>query len=375
MNNTKKIRIILSGGGTGGHIFPAVAIANAIKALSPDAEFLFVGAKGRMEMEKVPQAGYKIKGLWISGLKREFSFSNLLFPLKIVVSLWKAFHIVKQFKPDMVIGTGGYASGPTLRAASLLKIPTAIQEQNSFPGITNKLLADKAQRIYTAYEGLEKYFPPSKVILSGNPIRQDAVDIAGKRGDGARYFGIDPHKTTLLVVGGSQGARSINNAVITFINRLADNNIQLIWQTGVSFEADAKKALEPFEKDGLKAFAFINRMDLAYSAADIIISRAGAIAIAELCVVGKPVILVPLPTAAEDHQRHNAEALVMKGAALLVADKQLKEKLATEVLSLASDTERCRSLGNAIALLARPHADKTIAEDILNQLNLDHDQN
>jgi len=355
----------MSGGGTGGHIFPAIAIANAIKAMSPDAEFLFVGARGRMEMEKVPQAGYEIKGLWISGLKRELNFSNLLFPLKIAVSMWKAYRIVKSFKPDIVIGTGGYASGPTLRAAGFLKIPTAIQEQNSFPGITNKLLADKALRIYVAYEGLEKYFPAGKLILSGNPIRQDAVDIAGKRGDGASYFGIDPHKTTVLVVGGSQGARSVNQAVKTFISTLAGNNLQLIWQTGVAFEAEAKRVVQPFEGQGLKALAFINRMDLAYAAADIIISRAGAIAIAELSVVGKPVILIPLPTAAEDHQRHNAEALVNKGAALMIADNQLKEKLSTEVIALSTNTDKCRALGNAIATLARPYADKTIAEDVL----------
>lgn len=365
MKKNKEIRFILSGGGTGGHIFPAVAIANAIKALRPEAQFLFVGAKGRMEMEKVPQAGYEIEGLWISGLKREITLANLSFPFKLLSSMWKARRIVKKFRPDMVIGTGGYASGPTLRAAGWLGIPTAVQEQNSFPGITNKLLAAKASRIYVAYDGLEKYFPAGKLVLSGNPVRHDAVAIAGKRGEGARHFGIDPHRTTVLVVGGSQGARSVNQAIKPIVGDLAGKGIQLIWQTGTAFEPEALEATKPFAANGMSVKAFISRMDLAYAAADIIVSRAGAIAIAELTIVGKPAILVPLPTAAEDHQRHNAEALVSKGAAIMVPDNRLKEQLLDEIMKLAGDQALCTSLSAAIATLALPNADKTIAEDIL----------
>lgn len=366
MKNQKPLHILLSGGGTGGHIFPAVAIADAIKVLRPDTEFLFVGARGRMEMEKVPQAGYRIEGLWISGLKREFSASNLLFPLKIMVSMWKALRIVSRFKPDVVIGTGGFASGPTLRVAGILGYATVVQEQNSFPGITNKLLAAKASRIYVAYDGLEKYLPARKIVVTGNPIRQEAVSVMGKRGDGARYFGLEPQRTTVLVIGGSQGARSVNQTVKTILKSLEQAGLQLIWQTGVAFEQEAKEALAPFADKGMMATPFISRMDFAYAAADIIISRAGAIAIAELSVIGKPVILVPLPTAAENHQWHNAEALVKKGAAILVADNRLKEDLARELIALANEKNRCLALGSAISTLGHAHADIAIAEDIVN---------
>lgn len=365
MNNQKTLHILLSGGGTGGHIFPAVAIADAIKALRPDTKFLFVGASGRMEMEKVPQAGYPIEGLWISGLKREISATNLLFPLKVMASMWKALRIVRRFKPDVVVGTGGFASGPTLRVAGTLGYTTVVQEQNSFPGITNKILAAKASRIYVAYDGLEKYFPARKIVVTGNPIRQEAVAIMGKRGEGARFFGLDPQRTTVLVVGGSQGARSINQAVKTILNQMVQAGLQLIWQTGVAFEKEAQDAIASIQGQGLVATAFISRMDYAYAAADMIISRAGAIAIAELSVVGKPVILIPLPTAAEDHQRHNAEALVKKGAAILVADNRLKEDLAVELMALAQDKNRASSLGNAISTLGHAHADMAIAEDII----------
>lgn len=366
MKRDQKLRIMLSGGGTGGHIFPAIAIANAIKKLRPDAQFMFVGAKGRMEMEKVPQAGYPIEGLWISGLKREFTLSNLSFPFKLLFSMMKALRLIRKFKPNMVVGTGGYASGPTLRAASWLGIPTAIQEQNSFPGITNKLLASKASRIYVAYDGLEKFFPETKIMLTGNPIRREAVAIAGKRAEGAAAFGIDPQTTTILVVGGSQGARSINRAIKKMMDTLAANNLQLIWQTGAAFENEAKSAAKVWPDAVVSIHPFINRMDLAYAAADIIVSRAGAIAIAELMVVGKPIILIPLPTAAEDHQRHNAEALVKKGAALMVADNRIHDDLPALLLDLSVNKTRAAKLGEALAKMAMPLADHSIATDIIN---------
>lgn len=369
MKKSTPLRIILSGGGTGGHIFPAVAIANALKLLRPDTEFLFIGALGRMEMEKVPQAGYPIEGLWISGLKRELTFANLSFPFKLLSSVIKARRIVKHFKPDIVIGTGGYASGPTLRAAASLGIPIAIQEQNSFPGITNKLLAPRAAKIYTAYQGLEKFFPADKILLTGNPIRNESVSIAGKRAEAASFFGLDPHVTTLLIVGGSQGARSINHAVRNNLARLTAGKMQLVWQTGAAFEPEALEAVKAQQDKAIRVLPFISRMDLAYAMADLIVSRAGAIAIAELMVVGKPVILVPLPTAAEDHQRHNAESLVNKGAALMIADHHLDKELVDTVTNLADNAALRLSLGESIAALALPSADKTIANDILNLLN------
>ena len=291
MQQSENIRVILSGGGTGGHIFPAVAIANAIKAAAPQAEIRFVGAKGRMEMEKVPAAGYPIEGLWISGLQRRLTADNLLFPFKVISSLYKARKIIKSFKPDVVIGTGGYASGPTLRAASGAGIPTLIQEQNSFPGITNKMLAAKADIICVAYQGMEKFFPASKIKLTGNPVRSDIEFSNISKSETLAQFGLQEGKTTLLVVGGSLGARTINQSIEAGINTLAEAGIQLIWQTGKNFAPQASKALAPYEGKGFITMPFIKEMDKAYAAADIVVSRAGAIAISELCITGKPSIL------------------------------------------------------------------------------------
>ncbi len=358
------LKVILSGGGTGGHIFPAVAIANQIKLEYPDADILFVGAEGRMEMEKVPAAGYKIVGLWISGLQRKLTLSNLSFPFKVISSILKARKILKQFKPDMVIGTGGYASGPMLRAASTKGIPTLIQEQNSYPGITNKILSKKVSRICVAYEGLEKYFPSHKIILTGNPVRQDILDIEKKRSEAISFFGLDSSKKTLLVIGGSLGARTINMAIGGGLNHLAQNNIQLIWQTGKAYFVTAQEQTKQYTINNIKAFDFITRMDLAYAAADCVVSRAGASSVSELSIVNKPCILVPSPNVAEDHQTKNAMALVTKKAALMVKDAEAKDQLVKQVISLFSDPQLQNELKENIARLALPDSARRIVEEI-----------
>ena len=294
----KQYKFILSGGGTGGHIYPAIAIANELKARFPDAEFLFVGAKDKMEMQKVPQAGYNIKGLWISGLQRRLTFDNALFPIKLLSSLLKSRTIIKQFKPDVVIGTGGFASGPLLQAATIAGIPTVIQEQNSFPGITNKLLSKKANKICVAYENLERFFPKEKMILTGNPVRQDLIDIESKREEAIQYFNLDSNKKTLLVLGGSLGARRVNQLIEKELANMLSQNVQVIWQCGKLYLEDYKK----YNSANVQVVAFIERMDLVYAAADIVISRAGASSVSELCIVGKPVIFIPSPNVAEDHQ-------------------------------------------------------------------------
>lgn len=356
------MKYIISGGGTGGHIFPAIAIANALKKQDPAAEFLFVGAEGRMEMEKVPAAGYKIEGLWISGLQRRLTVKNLLFPVKVVASMLKARKIVKQFRPDAAVGTGGYASGPLLRAASGMGIPSLIQEQNSFPGITNKLLASKVQRICVAYEGMEKYFPKSKIVLTGNPVRQDILNLEGKREEGMKFFGLEAGKKTLLVIGGSLGARTINESMAGCLDRLLAKNIQVIWQTGKSYEAAVKG------KAGVWAGAFITRMDLAYACADAVVSRAGAISLSELALVKKPCILVPSPNVAEDHQTKNAMALVNKKAALLVKDAEARTKLGDAILNLMEQPETGTALGKAIGELGLPNAADQIAGEVLKMI-------
>ncbi|NVO20072.1 MAG: undecaprenyldiphospho-muramoylpentapeptide beta-N-acetylglucosaminyltransferase [Bacteroidetes bacterium] len=362
------IRVILSGGGTGGHIFPAIAIANAIKARIPGSEFLFVGAKGRMEMEKVPAAGYAIQGLWISGFQRKLTLDNLSFPFKVVSSLVKARSIIKNFRPDLVIGTGGYASGPTLRAAASMGIPTLIQEQNSFPGITNKLLAKKVQRICVAYEGMEKFFPADKIKLTGNPIRQDILSFTGSKNEALKAFGLKEGPATLLVVGGSLGARTINQSILKGLEELSINKLQVLWQTGKSFAETAAEAVKPYTGKGIVTMPFISRMDQAYAAADIVISRSGAIAISELCAVGKPVILVPSPNVTEDHQTKNTLALTAKNAAIMVKDAEASQKLVEEVIKLAGDITLQEELKTNIMKLAHPDAAADIAEEALGLL-------
>lgn len=366
MSQPEKIKIILSGGGTGGHIFPAIAIANAIKAIKPEAEVLFIGAKGRMEMEKVPAAGYPITGLWISGLQRRLTLDNLSFPFKVISSLYNAWKIIRKFNPDIVIGTGGYASGPTLRIAAMLNIPTLIQEQNSFPGITNKMLAKKVDAICVAYEGMNKFFPAEKIKITGNPVRNEIVNNTTSKEAALEHFGLNPTKKTVLVVGGSLGARTINSSVNSGLEHLVNSNLQLIWQTGKTYIQTAELAASKFSKNEVYVSAFIIEMDKAYAAADLVVSRAGAIAISELCVAGKPIILVPSPNVAEDHQTKNALSMVGQSAAIMIKDSDALQKLIPEIIQLSSDSSKINSLSDSIKHLAYPNAAQNIAQQALN---------
>ena len=360
-----KIKVIISGGGTGGHIFPALAIAGALKKVAPDMDILFVGALGKMEMEKVPNSGYPIIGLWISGFQRGLSIANLLFPFKLLVSMIKALFIILKFKPAIVIGTGGYASGPVLRAATWLKIPILIQEQNNFPGVTNRILGRKAACICTAFEGMETYFPKDKILLTGNPIREDIFENKPSRLDALQAYGLEDDKPVVFVVGGSQGARSINHAISANILFFKENNIQLIWQTGKAYYQTALTDVEKIGYPGIKVYDFINTINMAFEAATVVISRAGAIAISELCRVGKPVILVPFPFAAGDHQTKNARALNEKNAAILIPDAEITNELMGQLKSLLADKEQQMLLSESIRLMAIPHAADTIANKIL----------
>lgn len=359
------LKILISGGGTGGHIFPAIAIANTVKGLKPDTEFLFVGALGKMEMEKVPAAGYKIIGLNITGIQRSLSLSNLLFPFKLVSSLIKARSIIKSFRPDVVVGVGGFASGPVLRMATWMKVPTLIQEQNSFAGITNRWVAGSVSKACVAYDGMEKFFPRERTIKTGNPVRQNVVQIEGKREAAIHKYGFESEKPILLVVGGSLGARSINMALKDGVGTLMENGIQVLWQTGKLFAEDAKKLEVKFKGQALVITEFIFEMDEAYAAADFVVSRAGAIAVSELCLIGKPVILVPFPHAAEDHQTKNAMALVNENAALHVADEAVKEDLIPTILSLSNNENQKALLGKNILKHGFPNAALDIANHVI----------
>jgi UDP-N-acetylglucosamine--N-acetylmuramyl-(pentapeptide) pyrophosphoryl-undecaprenol N-acetylglucosamine transferase len=387
------MKIIISGGGTGGHIFPAIAIANAVKARHPEADILFVGANGRMEMEKVPAAGYRIEGLTIAGFQRRLTWKNLTFPFKLLKSLQRAKKIIQDFKPDVVVGVGGYASGPTLRVASKLGIPCLIQEQNSYPGMTNKLLSKNVQKICVAYDGMEKFFPSEKIVFTGNPIRQDISDLANKRDEAEQYFNFSHKaddsviaradarsnpdcfaslamtetqatKKTLLVIGGSLGARTINESLFAMLPELAKTDLQVIWQTGKSFDTTT---VDTKQFPNVHITQFISRMDLAYSLADFIVSRAGALSVSELCVVGKPAILIPSPNVSEDHQTKNAMALVSQNAALLVTDKEAKTSLFSVISDLLSNTELQTTLSQNILKLAKTDAANHIA-DIIDQI-------
>jgi UDP-N-acetylglucosamine--N-acetylmuramyl-(pentapeptide) pyrophosphoryl-undecaprenol N-acetylglucosamine transferase len=361
----KTLKVILSGGGTGGHIFPAVAIANELKRQVPDIEILFVGALGKMEMEKVPAAGYKIIGVPIAGLQRKLTFANLKLPFLIFKSLMLTRKIIRDFRPDVVVGTGGYASGPLLRAATAKGIPVLLQEQNSYAGITNKILSKKAGKICVAYEGMEKYFPKEKLILTGNPVRQDILDVSGKRDEAIAFFKLDPAKKTLLVMGGSLGAKAINEAMGEGLKQLAEKDIQVVWQTGKIYFETAKRQVAPFENKNITAVEFISRMDLAYAFADVVVSRAGAGAISELCIVQKSSILVPLPTAAEDHQTKNAMALVNRNAAILVRDTETKKYLIETVIELISDNIGQNTLKDNMGKMAYKDATTRIAKEVL----------
>lgn len=360
------VRIIISGGGTGGHIFPAVAIANALKKLNPATEILFVGANGRMEMDKVPAAGYKIIGLDIQGIQRKSIWKNLLFPVKLLASLNKAAGIIKNFKPDAAVGVGGYASGPLLYAASMKGVPTLIQEQNSYAGITNKWLSKKAQKICVAFDEMDKFFPAEKIVKTGNPVRKQSVDIVGKREEALKEFNLLPTKKTILVTGGSLGARTLNHSLTSGgLDMLIAADVQLIWQTGKVYYAGIMEKLGNNYHPNIRILEFLNRMDLAYAAADIIISRAGAGTIAELCIVGKPVILVPSPNVAEDHQTKNALALVGDDAAVFVADRDADSKLISKALELLKDKDLQSKLSKNISSLALPQADEVIAQYVI----------
>lgn len=361
-----KKKFILSGGGTGGHIYPAVAIANELKSRFPDSEILFVGASDKMEMQKVPQAGYKITGLWIAGIQRRLTLDNAMFPLKLISSLWKSRRIVKDFKPDVVIGTGGFASGPLLKAAASMGVPTVIQEQNSYPGITNKWLAGKAKKICVAYEGLERFFPANKIVLTGNPVRQDIIGVEQKRNEAIQQFGLDPNKKTLLVLGGSLGSRRINQLMAKELTWLLAQNVQVIWQCG-KFYFEEYRHLG--DKEDVKVLSFIDRMDLVYAAADVVISRSGASSVSELCIVGKPVIFIPSPNVAEDHQTKNAHAIVDKGGALMLKEAQLDTQFQPVFQDLITNTEKQQRLGENIKQLAKVNATKDIVDEIVKLIN------
>jgi UDP-N-acetylglucosamine--N-acetylmuramyl-(pentapeptide) pyrophosphoryl-undecaprenol N-acetylglucosamine transferase len=358
-------KIIISGGGTGGHIYPAIAIANTLKAKNPATEILFVGAEGRMEMEKVPQAGFEIVGLPIQGLQRKLSLDNISFPLKLAQSILKARDVLKKFKPDVCVGVGGYASGPLLYAASAMGIPTLIQEQNSYAGLTNKWLAKRAKKICVAYPEMDKFFPPDKIVVTGNPVRKDIVLSYNKRSEGISFFNLNPHKKTLLIIGGSLGARTINQSILNHIDKLLQADIQVIWQTGKGYFAKIQEKTADLPKENLKISDFISRMDLAYPVADVVISRAGALSVSELCVACKPAILVPSPNVAEDHQTKNAMALVNENAAILIKDADAPEKLVDEAIMLLKDNNRQKILSENIEKLALPEATEAIAEEIL----------
>jgi UDP-N-acetylglucosamine--N-acetylmuramyl-(pentapeptide) pyrophosphoryl-undecaprenol N-acetylglucosamine transferase len=354
-------KIILSGGGTGGHIYPAIAIANELKSRFPDAEFLFVGARDRMEMEKVPQAGYDIKGLWISGIQRELTLKNLMFPIKLISSLWNARKIIKSFKPDVAIGTGGFASGPLLYVAAANKIPSLIQEQNSYPGITNKLLAKKAKKICVAYDGLERFFPKDKIIKTGNPIRKGLLDIDDKTVEAKNFFDLKHGKYTLLVLGGSLGSKRINQLIEKKLDFLDSQNIQIIWQCGKLYYSQYKIYNN---MNNVQVYEFLNNMDFAYAAADIVISRAGASSVSELCIVGKPVIFIPSPNVAEDHQTKNAMAIVSKNAALIIKEEELDVDFENKFSNLIASAENQKELGINIKKLALVNATKQIADEV-----------
>ena len=358
-------RIIISGGGTGGHVYPAIAIADKLRELQPDIRILFVGAKGKMEMEKVPAAGYEIEGLWISGLQRKLTWSNLVFPFKVLSSMMKSKKILNKFKPGVVVGVGGYASGPMLHEAAARKIPTLIQEQNSYAGLTNKILAKKAARICVAYEHMERYFPPEKIVVTGNPVRADIENLESKRAQALKHFNLDPGRKTVLVTGGSLGARTINESVAKGLEAFRRSGLQLIWQAGRFYYDEFRERVSSAGADHVRLYEFINEMDLAYSAADLVVARAGALTISELCLAGKPAILVPSPNVAEDHQTKNANALVKAGAAVLVTDREATGQLAVEIIDLAGDETRRRQLGMNIKKLARPHAAEDIAKEVL----------
>ena len=356
---------MLSGGGTGGHVFPAIAIADAIKQRYPDAHFLFVGAKGKMEMEKVPAAGYAIKGLWISGFQRRFTLGNILFPIKVLVSLFNALQLLKQFKPDIVIGTGGYASGPLLQMALRKKIPVLIQEQNSFPGVTNRILAKHVNTICVAFAGLEGYFPAEKIKLTGNPVRKDIIDLSHKREQAIDAFGLKPNVPVVLVLGGSLGARTINETIYSHVDFLHASGYQILWQTGQSFITQINDELYELNQKNVVVLPFIQKMDYAYAVADIIVSRAGAISLSEIMTVQKPALLIPSPNVTDDHQTKNALSLQQQGAAIILKDAEANALFARAIQPLLESESLRAEMAMKLKDLAKPHAAESIANEAL----------
>lgn len=363
----KDKRIIIGGGGTGGHVFPAISIAQALKRKEPGIEILFVGAENKLEMEKVPEAGFKIVGLPVAGFQRKISIKNVTFFTKLLRSVHKSVTIIKNFRPDLAIGVGGYASGPILRAAARRNIPIAIQEQNSYAGVTNRMLARKAKKIFVAYEGMEKYFPGEKILLTGNPVRADLRDTGKRREEGLKHFGLEEGKPVVLVIGGSLGARTINKSILKGLDQFGKEN-QLIWQTGKYYYDDIKIAAGEISNRAIKIQAFIKNMEYAFAVADVIISRAGAGTISELALVGKPVILVPSPNVAEDHQTKNAMALASKGAAIHVADRDAETELVRTCVKLLNDEKKRKNLSNNIRKMALPDSADRIADEILKMI-------
>lgn len=353
-------RFILSGGGTGGHIFPAIAIANELKRRHPASEILFVGASDKMEMQKVPQAGYKIEGLWIAGIQRKLTLDNLMFPLKLVSSLMRSRKIVTRFKPDVVIGTGGFASGPLLKAAASMGVPTLIQEQNSHPGITNKWLSKEAKKICVAYDNLDRFFPADKIVLTGNPVREDIIT-EGDRTEAISKFGLDPRKKTLLVLGGSLGSRRINQLIDKELVWLLAQDVQIIWQCGKFYFEEYR---HHGDKENVKVLSFVDRMDLVYAVADVVISRSGASSVSELCIVGKPVLFIPSPNVAEDHQTKNAQSIVDKQGALMLKEAQLDTQFQQVFSNVLTSAEKRLKLSDNIKKLAKVNATNDIVNEI-----------
>lgn len=360
----KWLNILIGGGGTGGHIFPALAIAQEIRQRQPEARILFVGAEGRMEMTKVPEAGFDIVGLPISGLQRKLDWQNLALPWKVIKSLYQAIELIRRFKPDVSIGVGGYASAPLLLASRILRVPYLIQEQNSYAGLTNKLLATKAKSICVAFDGMEKYFPPKRLHKTGNPVRKDLINTQITPLEGQLQFGLQPGLPTILAMGGSLGAKTINEAVVESLPHWRAEGYQLIWQTGSAFAKKAAQTLSETYSPGMVTFPFLSNMDFAYSAADLVVSRAGALSLAELCVVGKPSILIPSPNVAEDHQTHNAMALVNAGAAEMIPDREARNQLAERSISLLKNTETLEAMAMKAHLMGQPEATHTIVNQI-----------
>jgi UDP-N-acetylglucosamine--N-acetylmuramyl-(pentapeptide) pyrophosphoryl-undecaprenol N-acetylglucosamine transferase len=368
-NKENKYRVIISGGGTGGHIYPAIAIARKLIERIPDCEILFVGAKGKMEMQKVPEAGFPIKGIWISGIRRERSITNLLFPFKLLISLVQSYAIIANFRPDVAVGVGGFASGPLLWTTSLIRIPTLIQEQNSYAGITNKLLAKRVNKICVAYDHMERFFPKDKIVKTGNPVREDILNIQNKRSVALKFFNFEKDKKTVFVMGGSLGARTVNTSVFRNIQKIIDEDIQLVWQIGKIYYDDYEQKMKSYDVSKIRMYDFLKEIDLAYAMADLIVSRAGALSISELTLVGKPAILIPSPNVAEDHQTQNAKALSKNEAAILITDIEAPEKLIDTVLDTLKDGALMKHLGANIKQLALLNATEKIVDEILTLLS------